>query len=128
MSARGLIGTGVAFLAYTRMTQFVAALVLLAIVGASLGVVNSMTGPLMMNAVPRQLLGRVSSLITPMQRVASIVGALVSGWLAAWLAGLRLTLGPLTFQRIDVILGVAALLFAVGGVYSSFALRPDRKA
>jgi len=123
----GLIGSGLAFLAYTRMTGLAGALVFLGILGVGLGLVNSMVGPLMMNAAPRHLLGRVSSLMNPVQHLASILGALVAGSLAASLGGLHLSLGPVSFQRIDLILGVAALLFLCGGVYSAIMLR-DRAA
>jgi MFS family permease len=124
----GLVGAGVVFVAYTRMTALGGALVLLALLGAALGVVNSMTGPLMMNAVPRHVLGRVTSLFNPVQQVASILGALVAGSIAASLAGLRLTAGPVTFQRIDLILGVAAMLFIAGGIYSAVMLRASAPA
>jgi MFS family permease len=120
----GLIVAGLVIIVFARQTSLIPAMVVLACGGAVMGAVNAAIGPIIMGAVPRELLGRVVAVITPLQQVASISSALLVSWLASTvLSGLNVTVGPVTFGRLDLIYTAAGFLFIVGGLYSAFILR-----
>ncbi|WP_162908241.1 MFS transporter [Allorhizocola rhizosphaerae] len=123
----GLIATGAIIVVYARQTSLVPAMVILAAVGTTMGAVNASIGPILMGTVPRELMGRVVSAFAPVQQIAGILSSLMVGWLAATvLGGLRLTVGPVTFGRLDAIFTCAGLLFIAGGLASAIALRAPR--
>ncbi|GAA1220052.1 MFS transporter [Kitasatospora nipponensis] len=120
----GLLVMGVLLLGYSRMTSFWPALVLIALIGPGLSALNAAVAPLLLGAVPQQYLGRVFSVINPVQQVASVIGMGLAGWLASSvLRGFHGQVGGLPLGRIDTILGGAALLVVVGAGYSLLALR-----
>jgi len=58
------------------------------------------------------------------QYTASMVAALGAGWLASTaLRDVHITVGPVTFGRIDTIFTGAGLIVLVGAVYAGVALR-----
>lgn len=99
-------------------------MILLAAVGAAVGAVNAAIGPIMMSAVPRELMGRVIAVFAPAQQVASITSAGLASWLVATaLDGVTISAGPITFGRLDLTFTVAGVLFIVGALYSAVVLR-----
>jgi MFS family permease len=118
-----LLAGGVVLLAYTRAGSLIAGVIAIFVFGALLGVVNANFGPLLMAAIPRQLMARVLSVFTPVQQASQIAGALVSGWLATALVGMSVEAGPVTLHRLDTILGAGALLLIVGAIYAGFTVR-----
>jgi MFS family permease len=120
----GLILGGVGVLAFARLDSLIPAIVTLAVIGIPLGALNVALTPILLRAVPRELLGRVAGILTPVQYLASMVAALAAGWLASTvLLNFHLEVGPVTLGRIDTIFSVGGLLVLAGGVYAWFALR-----
>jgi hypothetical protein len=92
-----------------------------------LGALNVALTPILLRAVPREFLGRVSGILTPVQYLASMVAALASGWLASTvMRNFHLSIGPVNLGRIDTIFSVAGVVVLAGGVYAGLALRGSR--
>jgi MFS family permease len=120
----GLVLSGIGLLAFARLDNLVQAIVLLAVIGIPMGAVNVALVPIMLRAVPRELIGRVAGILTPVQYLASMVAALVAGWLASTvLLGVQIHIGPVTLGRIDTIFTGGAVIVLIGAVYAIVALR-----
>jgi MFS family permease len=120
----GLAIGGIGVLAFARLNNLVQAIVFLAVIGIPLGALNVALTPILLRAVPRELLGRVAGILTPVQYTASMVAALVAGWLASTaLRDFHFTVGPVTFTRIDTIFTAGGLIIVLGAVYARVALR-----
>lgn len=120
----GLILTGVGLIGYARTTTLGAALVVLAVVGVPLAVLNTALTPVLLREVPDSHLGRIVAVITPAQQLASLVGVAAAGWLASTvLGGFHADLAGLRFGRIDTVFVVSGLIVAAGGLYAAVALR-----
>lgn len=120
----GLIVAGILFVAYSRMSVLAAAIVLLVLVGLVAGTLNGAIQPLLLGATPPQLLGRVISVINPVQQVATLAATAVAGFLASTaLRNLHASFAGMTFGPYDTLFSVAGLLFIAGGLASIPLLR-----
>ncbi|WP_405778475.1 MFS transporter [Streptomyces sp. NBC_00859] len=122
--AFGLMLTGVGLVFYSRLGALGPSLVTLAVVGIPLAAVNTALTPVLLASVPQSHLGRVISVINPVQQLGALVGVSGAGWLAS--TGLRdfhATVGDMRFGRIDTIFTAAGLLVVAGGLYAAIALR-----
>lgn len=114
--ALGLAATGLLVLIYSRLSWLPAALVVLALVGIPLSIVNVVVGPLVLRATPQHLLGRVNAVLNPLIYLASILSMAVAGFLASTaLRDLHVVVAGVTFTRIDTIFGISAVLMATAG-------------
>ena len=99
-------------------------LVLIALVGIFQAGLNVAAGPLLLHVTPRELVGRVSSVIDPMSSLASIVSIGLAGILASTvLQHLDATLLGLHFGPIDTIFTGTGILVVLGGLYAMVNLR-----
>ncbi len=119
--ALGLTATGLAVLAYSRAESLPPALVLVALAGVPLAMVNAVTGPIVLRSTPQHLLGRINSVLNPLIYLASIGSMALAGVVSAALEGLHATVAGVTVGRIDAIFGVGALLMIASGL---LAYRP----
>lgn len=120
----GMIAMGVLAVAYSRMAAFWPAFALLVVLGFFNGSINIAAGPLMMRVTPREMIGRVSSLLDPVIMLATIVGTAISGYLASTvLQGVSLTIAGVDFDSLRLIFGGAGVLFLLGGIFLVFVLR-----
>jgi len=120
----GLLVVGVVTIAFARLDTLWQAVVVLALLGIPLGALNVALSPIILRSVPRELLGRVTGIIGPVQYLAEMVSALAAGWLASTvLLGLNLHIGPFVFGRIDTIFTAAGVIVILGGLYAWGALR-----
>ena len=86
--------------------------------------VNVAIGPLMLNATPRELIGRVQSVLLPLLRLSSILSIAVAGYLdSTILYNFAASLLGLHFHAVDTIFLVAGVLIGLGGIYALVALR-----
>lgn len=117
LSIASIIG-GIAIVLLTCMTNSLTASGLLVIIGVCQGVLSVTVGPLILKVTPRELVGRVMSILNPITIVAALLAAPLAGYLAGsvlrdWHASIfGLTLGPL-----DTILLSAGLTILLAGIY-----------
>lgn len=119
-----LLSFGIFLLVYARLTSFIAALILLFITGFPQAAVNVAAAPILMGATPRELLGRVVSLVQPISAIAGIISTAGAGFVAtSVLADFHAEVGGVAIGTYDTIFSVAGLLILAGGVYAWNNLR-----
>ncbi|HET7069663.1 MAG TPA: MFS transporter [Nocardioides sp.] len=118
-----MLAAGLLLVAYSRARSLWPAVVLLALAGLANGWVNTAISPILYREVPRALLGRVISVVNPIQQLASMFSALVSGWLVSdLLRGFDVSVGSLRLRPIDTVFSVCGLLFLVAGLAAGVVL------
>lgn len=129
MLSLALILAGVGVLLYARMSVLVAALVVMALIALPVGAINTALTPILLATTPERLLGRVISAVNPIQRVASLAGVAVAGWLASTaLLGFHADVGGVRLGPVDTVFSVDGLLIVAGGLYALVALRHTDRA
>jgi MFS family permease len=128
--AVGLVVVGLGTVVYARMPVLLAALAVIVVMAIPLGALNSVLSPLVLDATPSRLIGRVISVLNPIQQVASLAGVAVAGWLASTvLLGFHADVAGVHLGRLDSILAASGVLILIGGLYAIVALRGvDRAA
>ncbi|WP_353612709.1 MFS transporter [Streptomyces sp. NRRL S-495] len=123
----GLMASGALLVLYSRQTGFPAAVTLLFVFVVPITMLNTAMAPLLLAATPQEFRGRVISVFYPVTRLAAMLTAVLSGWLAG--SGLRDFSGSvagLRFGPIDTIFAVSGLVVVLAGVYAHLS-RPDPK-
>ena len=119
-----LVLAGLVLVAYSRMSLLPPALVLLFLGGAVVGTLNGALTPLVLGATPPEMLGRIASVINPLQQLATVSSVLVAGVLASTvLRHLHASFAGMTFGPYDTLFSIAGLLFIVGGLAAIPLLR-----
>jgi MFS family permease len=122
------VGIGTVILCLSRTTLIPPALVLAVLSGMLQAVVNVAIGPLLLNATPRVLVGRVSSLLNPTITLAALTSVSVSGWLTSTiLRTLNVTWLGIHFGPIDTIFTVGGSLALLAGIYARNSLRSNEQ-
>ncbi len=119
----GLLVSGVLLVVYSRQTGFAGGVVALFFFSVPLTMLNTAMSPLLIASASREYMGRVVSVFYPATRLASMLAAMLAGWLAS--SGLRNftgSAGGLRFGPIDMIFAVSGLLVMVAGAYAALAL------
>jgi MFS family permease len=119
-----LVVGGVLVLVYARLTSFVPALVVLFLLGLVTTAVNVVAGPLVLHVTPRELIGRVASVLMPALNLATMLSVAVAGYLySTVLQSFHVTLVGITFGPIDTIFTATGFLANIGGLYAMVKLR-----
>jgi MFS family permease len=117
-----LLGLGIFVLA--QLHNLVATIALLALLGLPLGALNVAIMPILLRSVPREVLGRVGGILNPTQYLASMVSALLAGWLVSTvLRGVDGSLGPIGFDPINSVFMVCGVMFLISAAYAWTGLR-----
>ncbi|MER6197966.1 MFS transporter [Streptomyces sp. NPDC001586] len=131
----GLLVSGVLLVAYSRQTGFLGGVALLFVFTVPLTMLNTAMSPLLLAAAPPDYRGRVMAVFYPVTRLASMLSAALSGWLAgSALQGVGGSIGGLRFGPVDTIIAAAGLIVLLAGVFAMAALpgtegtdKPDGK-
>ena len=124
-----LVATGVVILGYSRLTDLPAAIAVIAVLGLPVGAVNVVIGPMLLAVTPQRLLGRVVTVIGPVQQLASLITMALAGFLASTvLRGLDIHVAGVHFGRIDTIFAVGGVFMISGGLWAAARLRPADNA
>lgn len=122
-----LLCMGIGVVVWSRLTQFVPALITLFLVGIAQSWLNVAVGPILLNVTPREMVGRVSAVLNPLLTLASLVSIVLSGYLVSnVLQGFHLTALGIAFGPLDTIFLVAGVLAVLGGLYAMAMLRQDQ--
>jgi hypothetical protein len=109
---------------YSRLTGLEPALALLFLMGLPGAGVNVAIGPMLLHVTPRELIGRVSAILTPAMSLAGLVSISIAGYLASTvLRDYHTTVFGIALGRIDLIYTVAGLLIVGAGIYAAASLR-----
>jgi MFS family permease len=112
-----LVAAGVLIIAYSRMTALLPALILLALIGIVVGSLNVAISPLLLSVTPQEMIGRVVSVMGPLQQIAALASTAVAGFLVSTaLRGLHQSFAGTTFGPYDTVFAIGGLLFIIGGL------------
>ncbi|MFF5789189.1 MFS transporter [Streptomyces sp. NPDC012693] len=118
-----LLVSGVLLVAYSRQSGFLAGVALLFVFTVPLTVLNTAMAPLLLAAAPPDYRGRVMAVFYPVTKLASMLSAVLSGWLAgSVLHGFTGSVGGVSFGPIDTIFAVSGLVVVLSGVYAWLSL------
>lgn len=118
-----LLVSGVLLVAYSRQTGFLGGVALLFVFTVPLTLLNTAMSPLLLSAAPPDYRGRVVAVFYPVTRLASILSAVLSGWLAgSLLRDVGGSLGGLRFGPVDTIIAASGLIILLAGVFAWAAL------
>jgi MFS family permease len=117
-----LIG-GLVVVLYARQTVFWSALLCIVAVAVPVAVLNVAIGPLVMDAAPADMLGRVMAVFNPIQMVMLIASTAVASRLASTvMVNFHADFAGVHMGRIGTIFTVSGLLIVRGGLYGALAL------
>jgi len=118
------VGVGALILALARLSSFPPALVILFLLGAVIPALQVTLGPLMLRVTPRDFIGRVVSVISPVTSAAEMLSMLLAGFLASTvLRNLHVTAWGIKFGPYDTILTATGFLALAAGIYAMVTLR-----
>ncbi|MFF9064308.1 MFS transporter [Streptomyces sp. NPDC014891] len=118
-----LLVSGVLLIAYSRQTTFLGGIALLFVFTVPLTVLNTAMAPLLLAAAPPDLRGRVMAVFYPVTKLASMLAAVLSGWLAgSVLTDVAGSVAGVRFGPIDTIFAVSGLVVVLSGVFAWLAL------
>ena len=124
----GLLATGVLAAGYALQRSFPAGLVMLAIYAMPIAMLNTAVAPLLLDAAPREYLGRVMAVFNPVNQLASMFSMIVSAWLTSTvLRNFRASFAGITLNSVSLIFIVAGSLIFVSGI-RAFAALPSVSA
>jgi MFS family permease len=127
--AFGFLVAGIGLVIFARLDNIYLGTLLLAVIGIPLGAANVASTPIMLRVVPRELLGRVSGVIGPVAELASMVSALLAGYLTSTvLHNFHRTIAGVAFGTFDVVFVVCGLFIILGGLYAFVGLRRYARA
>ncbi|MEV4881126.1 MFS transporter [Streptomyces cyaneofuscatus] len=119
----GLLVSGALLVAYSRQTGFIGGIAVLFVFTVPLTMLNTAMAPLLLAAAAPEYRGRVVAVFYPVTQLASMLAAVLSGWLASSvLRDVAGSVGSLRFGPIDTIFAVSGLFVVASGVYAWRAL------
>jgi hypothetical protein len=124
-----VLALGVIIIAYSRMTLFAPAAALLFVSGLPNGTVNTVMSPMLLGITPREMVGRVSSLLYPVIMIASIVGTAMADYLdAVVLRGFSTTVLGMRFGPVDIIFLSSEVIVLLSALLAVARLRDPQPA
>ena len=124
----GLLAAGVLAAGYALQRSFPAGLVMLAIYAMPIAMLNTAVAPLLLDAAPREYLGRVMAVFAPVNQLASMLSVVISGWLTSTvLRSFRASFAGVSLNSVSLIFIVAGGLIFVSGI-RAFAALPGTNA
>jgi MFS family permease len=118
-----LLALALMILAYARSGDIRFAILFIALAGVAQAALNVAVGPLLLQSTPREMIGRVSSILNPVITVATLVGAALGGYLdSTLLHGFSATLLGVHFGPVDTILTGAGVIALVGALFAMVSL------
>jgi MFS family permease len=120
----GLVLSGLLFLVYARMTTFVTGVAVATFEQVPDAAISVVFAPLVLQATPRELVGRVFAVFMPSVSLTSMLSIALAGYLdSTVLGGLHVQLVGVSFGPVDTIFTVSGCLMVLAGLYAMVALR-----
>jgi MFS family permease len=118
-----LLVAGVLLIAYSRMTSFVPALILICLIGICQAALNTAVLPLFLRVTPREFVGRVSTIVSSVTAMAQLIGTILTGYLAGQtLASFRQVALGMHFGPFDIIIGSGGVIVVLGALFAIIRL------
>ena len=108
---------------YALQRSFPAGLVMLAVYAMPIAMLNTAVAPLLLDAAPRDYLGRVMAVFNPVNQFASMLSVVLAGWLTSTvLRSFRASLAGVSLNSVSLVFIVAGGLIFVSGIRAFAAL------
>jgi len=125
----GLFAAGALTVGYALQRDAAAGLAVLAVYAAMISMLNTAAGPLLLDAAPREYLGRVLAVFSPVNQLVSSLWVVVWGWLASTaLRSFHASAAGISLNAVSLIFILAGCLIITAGVRALIALRPGPAA
>lgn len=122
-----MLGMAVLITAYARSVDIWVAIAVIGVGGIAQAGLNVAAGPLLLQSAPREMIGRVSSILNPTIMLATLTGAALAGYLdSTLLRGFSATVLGLRFGPVDTIFTGAGVIALVGAIFAMVGLRGVR--
>ncbi len=119
-----LLAFGLLFIGLSRVTNIEIALIIIVLMGIAQAIFSVAVSPIVLKETPKEMLGRVVSVLTPTEMTTMLLSISVSGFLASTvLANFHATFLHLTFGPIDTIFSVAGFLLLISGLYAGISFK-----
>lgn len=119
-----VIALGIGILIYARLSSFLPAIGVLFLIGIPFAALDVASGPLLLRATPKELIGRIAALFNPIVTVATLLGSAGAGYLdSVLLQHFHVVLLSITLGPVDTIFTIAGLLLLISGIYAMVSLR-----
>ncbi|WIG60398.1 MAG: hypothetical protein OJF49_003146 [Ktedonobacterales bacterium] len=114
-----LVVSGIFVAVLGHLTSIGPALVAAVIFGVSATTVIIASGPLILDVTEREFVGRVTSVITPIGRLAALISIAIAGYLVSEvLAGVDISVLGVNFNAVTLVFTGMGLLAVAGGLYA----------
>ncbi len=118
-----LVSSGIFVIVLSHLTSFPLALVAAFFFGVTATAILVSAGALSIDATERQFIGRVTSVLGPVGRLAAFISVVLSGSLVSTvLAGFHMTLLGIDFGPVNTIFTGTGVLAVAGGIYARHTL------
>lgn len=115
-----LIAYGLLSMVFARLTSFVPALLVFALLGLNTSIFTVVSSPLILQVTPQAMIGRVNSAFSSLIQLAWMISTLVAGYIAS---NFHIMLFGRASNSVDAILTIAGILTVIGGFYALMRLR-----
>ncbi|GCE23086.1 MFS transporter [Dictyobacter kobayashii] len=124
-----LVVFGGVFLCYARSTELPLALFFFFLLGIPNAAISVALMPLILQVTPRELVGRITSVLMPLQSLALMISVVCMGYLDSnVLKHVHLVLFNQLFGPVDTLFTMTALLIIGGGLFTMLRLTQLKKA
>jgi MFS family permease len=121
--ASATIGVGILILVLARLNSFLPGLAVIFLLGIVMPALQVTLGPLMLQVTPRELVGRIVSVMGPVTSAAEMVSVLLAGFLGSTvLKDFHKQIAGIAFGPYDTVLTIAGVLALLGGIYAAMRL------
>lgn len=118
-----LLGIGLCLVIVSRLNSFASALAFFLLFGMFLASLRVAASPMLLNETPQEMIGRVFAVLNPTSMIASLVSAMLAGYLASVvLVNMHWQILGTVFGPIDTIFTCTGLLFLLSSAYTWYAL------
>jgi len=122
-----MLGISLVVIVYARSADIWVAIIFIAVAGVFQAALNVAVGPLLLQSAPREMVGRVSSILNPIVMLAMLAGAALAGYLdSTLLRGFSAAILSVRFGPVDSILTAAGVIALAGALFAMVGLRGAR--
>jgi MFS family permease len=111
-------------LVYTRLTSFIPAVGIMFLLGIPIAAIGATIGPLLLHVTPRELIGRIHSVMMTSIALSTMIGTAIVGYLTSTIFhDFHAKLLGFSFGPIDTVITLGSLFALLAGVYAMINLR-----
>lgn len=122
--ALSILLSGIVFVVFSRLTDFSLALGVVFFLGILQSALNIAASPLVLQAAPNDMVGRVAAILTPLNTLGTMIATALAGYLASTvLVNFHKQVLGISFGPLDTIFAGAGIILFITGILVSLSLR-----